>query len=64
MAAPTLSEVCGRLKKAPPTTIVTALAVAVWWADRLQWSEEIADRMLPQEDDYDWGQGRSPVDGY
>ena len=44
--------------------LVNAVAIAVWWADRLRWDDEVADRMLPEEDDDDWGQGRSPVDGY
>ena len=40
--------------------LVLALAVALWWGDRLRWDDD----MLPDDDDYDWGQGRSPVDGY
>ena len=32
---------------------MTAVAVAIWWGDRLQWNHEIADRMLSEDDDYD-----------
>ncbi len=43
--------------------LVIAVAVAVWWGERLQWNHEIADRMLPEDDDPD-ETGRSPITGY
>ena len=42
--------------------LVTAVAVAIWWGDRLQWNHEIADRMLSEKDPDDTG--RSPITGY
>lgn len=44
--------------------LVTAVAIAVWWADRLHWNEEVADRMLPDDDDYVDETGRSFMTGY
>ena len=40
--------------------LVLALAVALWWGDRLRWDDD----MLSDDDDDDWGQGRSSIDGY
>ena len=43
--------------------LVTAVAMAVWWGERMQWSEEVAEDMLSDGDDladYD----RSDVTGY
>ena len=45
------------------TDLVTAVATAVWWGDRLQWNEEVADRMLP-DDDEPADVGRSTIGGY
>jgi hypothetical protein len=45
------------------TDLVTAVAMALWWGERMQWSEEVADDMLSDGDDladYD----RSSVTGY
>ncbi len=46
------------------TDLVTAVATAVWWGDRLQWSEEVADRMLPDDDDQLDDPTRSAIGGY
>lgn len=42
--------------------LVTAVAVAVWWADRLRWNDDVAERMVPEE--YRDETGRSAVTGY
>ena len=45
------------------TDLVTAVAMTLWWGERMQWSEEVADDMLSDGDDladYD----RSSVTGY
>ena len=45
--------------------LVTAVAIAVWWGERLQWNEEIADRMLPYDDDDRFDdRTRSVIGGY
>ena len=45
--------------------LMIAVAMAVWWGESRQWNEEVAERMLPEDnyDDYD-DDGRSPVTGY
>ena len=43
--------------------LVTAVAVAVWWGERLTWDDEVADRMLPDDDPPD-DSTRSTIGGY
>ena len=43
---------------------MTAVAIAVWWADRLHWNEEVADGMLPEDDQWRDETGRSFMTGY
>ena len=42
--------------------LVNAVAITVWWGDRLQWNEETADSMLSEEQ-YD-DTGRDAITGY
>ena len=42
------------------TDLVFALAVALWWADRLDWDDDIADQFPA----FDWDQGRDRESGY
>ena len=42
--------------------LVSAVAIAVWWGDRLQWNEGTADSMLSEEQ-YD-DTGRDAITGY
>ncbi len=42
--------------------LVAAVAVAIWWAERWRWSEEMADGMLVERD-YGWEDGRSSLTG-
>ena len=45
--------------------LMIAVAVAIWWGERLQWNEEVAASMLPEnDDDYYDETDRSPVTGY
>ena len=41
--------------------LVFAVALGCWWADRLDWNEEVADRMMRgrREPDIAWETGRS-----
>ena len=43
--------------------LVFAVAVAVWWGERLQWNEDIAEQMLVA-DDLAADMGRSEITGY
>ena len=46
--------------------LVFAVALGCWWADRLDWNEEVADRMMRgrREPDTAWETGRNSVTGY
>lgn len=44
--------------------LMIAVAMAVWWGERLQWNEEVAERMLPEDDDGYDDTGRSEMTGY
>ena len=35
--------------------LVFAVALGVWWADRLGWNEEVAERMQARTSKVDWG---------
>jgi len=50
-------------RKDQNTDLVTAVAMTLWWGERMQWCEEVAEDMLSDGDDladYD----RSSVTGY
>jgi hypothetical protein len=42
------------------TDLVFALAVALWWGDRLTWDDDMLDQFATDDGDY----GRNPVSGY
>ena len=42
--------------------LVSAVAVAVWWGERLAWSDDVAARMLPEEEEDETG--RCATTGY
>ncbi len=44
--------------------LVAAVAVAVWWGERLQWCDEVAESMLPEDDWPDPHDGRNEQTGY
>ena len=41
--------------------LVLALAVALWWGDRLTWDDDIIDRMTRDDN---WGYEANSVSGY